>query len=120
MITSRNLVRKTLEFDSPPRVPRQLWVLPWAEDHYHDELCAIQSAFPDDIVSAPGYHERIPKTIGEPYNIGTYVDEWGCKFINIQQGVWGEVKEPLVKNWDDLGRIKPPEDRLSINIEKIN
>ena len=30
-MTSRELVVRTLRFDKPSRVPRQAWVLPWAE-----------------------------------------------------------------------------------------
>ena len=33
-MNSRELVRRTIEFDSPPGIPRQTWLLPWAEDHY--------------------------------------------------------------------------------------
>lgn len=120
MVTPRDLVKKTLEFTSPWRVPRQLWVLPWAEDHYPEELHRIQQDYPDDIISAPGFLTQNPKTIGSPYDVGTYVDEWGCTFVNLQRGVIGEVKNPLVKKWDDLEKLQPPLACLTADIEKIN
>jgi len=61
----REIVRRTLEFDAPPRVPRQLWLLPWASNHYPEELAAIQARFPDDIVHAlrsVGPPSRAPAT----------------------------------------------------------
>ena len=116
----RELVMKTLEFDSPGRVPRQLWVLPWAEDHYPDELMDIRKWYPDDIITAPGYLADSTRTSGNPYGIGTYVDEWGCTFVNIQRGVIGEVKDPLIKNWDDLDKLIPPLGWLRIDVGQVN
>jgi uroporphyrinogen decarboxylase len=118
--TPRELVQKTLEFSSPGRIPRQLWVLPWAEDHFPVELDNIQKKYPDDIITAPGFLMDTPNTIGRQYDIGTYVDEWGCTFINLQRGVIGEVKDPLVKKWDDLDRLKPPLECLTVDMDKVN
>ena len=44
MITSRQLVKQTLDFAAPSRVPRQLWYLPWAENHYPVELDRVALA----------------------------------------------------------------------------
>ena len=120
MTTPRDLIKKTLEFNSPWRVPRQLWVLPWAEDHYPDELHRIQQDYPDDIIGSPSFLAQSPKTYGGPYDIGSYVDEWGCTFLNIQRGVIGEVKNPLVKKWEDVDKVQPPRESLTVNIEQVN
>jgi hypothetical protein len=120
MDTPRNLVKRTIEFDTPWRVPRQLWVLPWAEDRFPQELDFIRKKYPDDIISAPGFLADPPKTVGTQHDIGTYVDEWGCTFINIQRGVIGQVKKPLVEKWDDLEKIKPPLGSLTIDINQVN
>src|SRR5450756_2878403 len=53
---SRELVRHSLEFASPPSVPRQAWVLPWAEEHYPEDVARLRAEFPDDIVTAPGLY----------------------------------------------------------------
>jgi uroporphyrinogen decarboxylase len=120
MTTPRELVKRTLEFDSPWRVPRQLWVLPWAEDHYPDQLHQIQKDYPDDMVGSPGFLTKPPSITGSAYDIGEYVDEWGCTFVNIQRGVIGEVKTPLVKTWEDLAQLQPPLACLGVDIEKVN
>jgi len=53
-ITSRKLVRNTLDFENKTgKVPRQLWVLPWANARYAKELKKITDDFPDDIISCP-------------------------------------------------------------------
>ena len=36
----RNLVFDTLAFDAPKRVPRELWLLPWATNHHQGPVLA--------------------------------------------------------------------------------
>lgn len=119
-MTSKELVYRTLEFAKPSRVPRQLWYLPWASEHYPQEIEKIQKDFPNDIVNAPVVYNQKPRTIGERCSVGTFVDEWGCVFENRQSGISGEVKEPLVKTWDDLDNVRPPQEMLTLDIEKVN
>ncbi|WP_428867539.1 uroporphyrinogen decarboxylase family protein [Clostridium sediminicola] len=122
LISGRELVYKTLNFQCPERVPRQLWVLPWAVNNHSEELKKIQKVFPDDIVGSPGFNKVIPKTDGDPYEVGTYIDHWGCKFTNYQKGIIGEIKEPLIKeeDWEDRDNLRIPEENLTIDIEKVN
>lgn len=119
-MTSRDLVRQSLEFALPPRVPRQLWLLPWATDHYPDAVRKIQTRFPDDIVTAPVHYRKPPRTAGDPYVPGTFVDEWGCLFENRLRGVIGEVKEPLLKTWQDVDQVRVPTELLSVDVKRVN
>ncbi len=119
--TSRELVLQTLEFNNPARAPRQLWLLPWATRYHGPAVEKIQQEFPDDIIHVPGYLREIPATSGDPYAIGKFVDDWGCEFINLQDGVIGEVKEPLIGDWDaDTGKVHIPREWLTIDPEQIN
>ncbi|MCA9417920.1 MAG: methyltransferase, partial [Candidatus Omnitrophica bacterium] len=93
---SRERVRRTLEFENPDRPPFELWVLPWTHLHYPEELEEIQKSFPSDFAGPPLEYRQKPATQGNPHRIGSYVDEWGCEFTNIQDGVIGEVKTPLI------------------------
>ncbi|HOC69589.1 MAG TPA: uroporphyrinogen decarboxylase family protein [Candidatus Hydrogenedentes bacterium] len=119
--TGRELVWQTLRLETPVRAPRQLWYLPWAEIHYPRELRTIQEQYPPDIVSAPGFHREPLPSHGCPTDLGTYIDEFGCEFINIQEGVIGEVKHPQIKDWDrDADTVRFPEEHLTIDRDKIN
>lgn len=121
-MTSRELVYKTLDFEMKPgdRIQRHLWSLPWAEENHPGMVSAIQEEFPDDICMVPGFHTVEAKVTGSMYDIGTYIDEWGCIWENKQSGIIGEVKVPIVDDWNDTSRVHIPEEVLSIDIEKVN
>jgi len=121
MTTSHDRIIQTLEFDTPDRIPRDLWTLPWANTHHPNEIEKIRNDFPMDMSGAPGFYKEQAKTEGDPYQIGISVDEWGCVRESIHAGIIGEVKEPLIKNWKtDLDKVIPPAAWLTITKEKIN
>jgi len=126
-LTSRERVRKALTFDYPDRVPRDLWILPVASRRYGKEIREIIKRFPSDIEGIRGYTPYFSTiegyTKGDPYEVGIYIDPWGCAFKNIQQGVIGEVKDPIVKNLSDINKVKPPYhllNKFKQDIKKIN
>lgn len=119
-MTSRDLVKKTLEFRSPERVPRQLWTLPWAKNNHAEKLAEIQRRFPDDIVGAPSCLRVPPKKQGDPYVVGTFLDEWGCIFHNIQAGVHGEVQEPALPDWERVSEVHFPDELLTVDVAAVN
>ena len=119
-LTSRDLVRQSLEFAGPPRVPRQTWILPWAEEQYPDQVAQLRREYPDDLVTAPQrYLEPLP-VVGERYKKGVYIDEWGCRFDNVHGGVIGIVREPLVREWKDLDNFRTPDCTLRVDREAVN
>ncbi len=119
-MTSRELVVDALEFRDPPRVPRQLWLLPWAEMTCPEELAALRSRFPDDIVTSPAFLRQPLKTSGEEYGPGTFVDEWGCRFESAQRGIIGQVKEARIKSWADLEALRVPRERLTVDTDAVD
>lgn len=121
-MTSRERVLRTLDFTHTGRVARDLWSLPWADMHHREALAAIRHDFPADITGAPGFHRERPRTQGDAYAIGTYVDAWGCTFENLQPGVIGEVKQPVSteEDWSDIGGVHIPVELLSIDADQVN
>ncbi|MCK9479244.1 MAG: methyltransferase [Firmicutes bacterium] len=119
----RELVKKTMEFqNNTGAVPIDLWALPWAEMHYPNELMDITKKFPKDFATAPAVYADKPKTSGDQYGIGVYIDEWGCEFTNIQKGVIGEVKTPLIlhDDWRDFEKAHIPKELLTFDIDAVN
>lgn len=122
-MTSRELVYATLEFrNKSGRVPRQMWLLPWAETHHGDMIKKIQTEFEEDIVTAPVSLKKPTVTKGDPYKVGEYIDDWGCRFSNIHEGIFGEVKEALVKDeeWADMDNIHIPVEWLDFDVDEVN
>ncbi|MCA9447147.1 MAG: methyltransferase [Candidatus Omnitrophica bacterium] len=118
---SRERVLRALEFDHPDRVPRDLWTLPWAEIHHPKELAAIREDFPVDIINSPVTYSNPPKTEGDPHLKGTFVDEWGCEFLNLQDGVIGEVKRPIVEDWQSaMDKVKFPLGWLKFDRDEVD
>lgn len=125
-MTRRELTLRTLEFrNSDARAPRQLWPQPWAFMEYPKEAQQIMQHFPDDICWAfikPSQQNPVQK--GDPFQVGEYTDEWGCRFVNIQSGIMGEVKEPIVdsedEEWEDTSRIHIPTEWLSLDTAAVN
>lgn len=126
-MTSRELVYKTLEFrNTSDRVPRDLWMLPIANIKYGDDAVnEILNKYEWDFVSTKAnYKEKSTVQKGSSFELGEYVDEWGCVFTNIQRGIIGEVKNPLVakdeEEWEDTSKIVIPECLLSFDEKEIN
>ncbi len=119
---SRKLVYKTIEFDKPERVPRDLWALPWAGIHYPEQLEDIRNKYPSDIKSVSSFRKESSAVSGDMHDIGTHVDAWGCVFENLQRGVHGEVKHPLVQDedWADVDKIHIPYEWFEIDIDGVN
>jgi len=126
-MTSRELVKKTLEFDSPERIPRDLWLLPCATITYPEQVKQIQTDFPNDLSGAIPFYNEVNKayinayvTTGAAYVPGIYIDSWGCIFENKQSGIIGEVKEPALKDWQELDQFNIPIEFLNVDVDQIN
>lgn len=117
---SRELVRRTLAFDFPERIPRQCWILPWAEEKFPDVIEKLHSDFPDDILDAPAVYKKPLGIKGDRYRPGVYVDEWGCVFENRQSGTIGIVRQPLILDWKELDDFKTPDAVLSLDQDVVN
>lgn len=119
--TPREIVHQTLEFAGPPRAARDLWVLPIAAERFGAELAELNQAYPPDLTAIAGHERDTAPTRGAPYAIGEFTDEWGCTFINIQRGVIGQVKEPLVGDWAaDRARLHVPREWLTLDRDAVN
>jgi len=111
--TPRDIVRRCLTFQHPERMPVQIWRLPWADQHIPEVVAEIDRRWPGDIGYPASPYRPSPRVHGNPHAEGEYVDEWGCTFLNLQAGVIGEVKAPLVADLDDWERlVQPPYETL--------
>ncbi len=121
-MTSRERVRRCLEFEGPDRVPRDLWLLPIAcREHGQDAVEEFQRRWSSDF-GRPGIVNRKLAALAEgaPYIAGTYRDEWGCVFENVQDGIMGLVREPILDDWSKLTDLRPPVEALEVDVAAVN
>jgi len=119
----RDLVRQTLNFEHPSRIPRQMWPV-WPEGYLNSLKRKplwrkLRRCFPDDLIFCPAFgllpaEKRLKK--GELI----YADEWGCLFRKIPGSLRGQLISPPIKNWEDLENWREPVARLNLDKERVN
>lgn len=108
MMTSRERVRRALRFEKPDRAPRDLWALPGVTEGRKAEYEQFIQRFPLDIQSPTWRPGDSGRTRGRAYQKGAFTDDWGVTFIASEDGVFGEVKEPILADWRNLDGFSPP------------
>jgi hypothetical protein len=107
-MTSRERVIRALEFKHPDRAPRDIWALPGVTVRRKDEFDALLAQFPSDFGGPWVRYGDSKRSKGNPAEVGTYVDEWGCEWTVAEYGVCGEVKNPPLADWSALDSWTPP------------
>ncbi len=111
-MTGRERVYRALEFESPDRVPRDLWTLPAVDLYQKGEYQALLADFPMDI-DKPHATPGLIGTVAPDYSrTGTYRDDWGSVWGLAETGVVGEVVEPALADWNRLDGYEPPWDAI--------
>ncbi|MBT3232346.1 MAG: methyltransferase [Calditrichaeota bacterium] len=113
--TPREIVTRCLSFKKPERVPRDLWVLPYAQTHFPEDVGNIERDFPNDIIKPDYEYPASPIVRGERYAVGYCTDAWGCEFKNIQAGIIGEVETPIIRDISDWKSVRPPYEQIPDN-----
>ena len=104
-MTSKERVYRTLDFQKPDRVPVDIWTLKAAEKTYGNQLTDMIEERNPDICFLP---LQDPTQDDRRYEIGTYVDAWGCCWHNRQYGIIGEVKEYPLADDDAFDTYQSP------------
>jgi hypothetical protein len=108
----REIVRRALRFEHPERLPRDLWILPWANLHHPEAVAELERRHPSDFATTQYFYRPSVRAEGNPYQAGTSTDAWGCVFRNIQPGLIGEVEDPILADMADAGAYQPPYEQL--------
>ena len=116
--TPREIVTSCLKFATPARLPRDLWLLPWAQLHHPEAVEELCRRFPSDFGTAPRVYRPSSRVRGDPHAVGCYVDEWGCAFTGIQAGLIGEVHSPQLEDIAGWRKVEPPYEILPENWER--
>ena len=110
--SSRERVTRCVTFTHPDRVPREMWLVAWAQDRFPEQIAGILKRYPCDFDDAPNVYRPSPRARGNLYELGASIDEWGCRFTNIQAGVEGEVRDPILADIREWRGMEPPYETL--------
>ena len=88
-MTSKERVYRTLDFETPDRIPVDLWILPAAEAFHGEALQELLSERGTDFIKAP-FHD--PTADAQMYDEGVHTDIWGSVWHSRKAGMAGEVK----------------------------
>lgn len=116
-LTSRERVIRTLRFEGVDRPARDVWTLPAAFLGRAEALQALLDEYPSDF-GPSGY--RNPEDESPLYRPGEWTDAWGSTWVNIQEGMIGEVKRPALADWKDFDHWQPPFHLLGKGFEDVN
>ena len=116
--SSRQIVIDTLKFNYPQRLPRDIWILPWAQMRYPEATERICNKYPSDIAFGPNIYKPALLEKGDPYKKGTYICPWGCESTNLEDGIVGEVKKPVIHDLKDTSALHLPYETLPQGIER--
>ena len=112
-MTGREIFTRTLRHEPVERLPRDLWTVPYIGMYRRDEWERVLAMYPVDLTGAGGFHYgESPYVKGEAYRKGSYTDEFGAVWEVLEDGVTGEVKDPIIKTMKDLDSYKLPWEML--------
>ncbi len=97
-MTSRDRVKRAIEFSEPDRVPLIHSVLPGAIDRHGKKLEVLFDWYPSDFAGQSGHYPSTEES--SHYQKGVDRDEWGCTWVNKIGGVGGYIR------WRNGGRLK--------------
>ena len=120
-MTARERVTRTLRFQRPDRVPRELWALPAIGWFRAEEWQEVTARFPFDFTGPRYRYGRSRSARGEPSRPGRSVDDWGSGWEVLEAGRIGEVKQPALAEWSALDRYELPWEMLrEADLSEVN
>ncbi len=110
-MTSRDLVLQTLNQSPVPRVPRDIWYSPDAQEQRPDEVRELALRFPSDIVWVQAKAAGGRRTAGR---LGTEAapDAWGCVWGPGPRAPFVEPSPAPLADAKKAAEFRPPRDLL--------
>ena len=107
---SREIVRRAIEFDSPPRLPFFLG------GSWSDKLSAVIENYPNDVCDC---WEMDRQENGWYFDIAA-MDDWGCQWAKTDINNMGQVVGHPLEDWSALPSYKPPDPRNPFYFKRID
>ncbi|MBI2844274.1 MAG: hypothetical protein HYX78_12810 [Armatimonadetes bacterium] len=107
-MNSRERVIRTITFQNPDRIPTDLWIVPAAFLTHDSKIEGLLEKYPIDF-DRPGWITRWdPAKVDPTFRLGSYTDEWGVVWHNVDEGWQGQVAAHPLDDWSKLSTFKAP------------
>jgi hypothetical protein len=100
---------KAVRFEFPEIIPVSISFLPAAWMRYGAELQELIDNYPQFFNNTKVDYQNL--SYGDTYHKGSHVDEWGCVWENVDEGMESIVKGHPVSCEEDVFSLKIPENR---------
>jgi len=98
---------KAMRYEHPEEIPVSIGVLPAAWLRYETEMRELAKRFPQFfgwVTDEYDFRANIPRT----YRLGEHIDEWGCVWSNMEEGMEAIVTGHPVPNRADILTLEIP------------
>ncbi|MBS6195725.1 MAG: hypothetical protein KH828_09110 [Clostridiales bacterium] len=106
----QELLIKAINYDYPEEIPVSCSFLPAAWLKYGEELVRLAKDYPDLIKYIPDLN-HLEESFPETYHLGEHVDEWGCVWSNVDDGMESIVTRHPVPRQEDIFTLEIPKNR---------
>jgi uroporphyrinogen-III decarboxylase len=106
---SREIVRRAIEFDTPPRLPFFLG------GSWSDKLSSVIQGFPNDVCDC---WEMDRQENGWFFD-NPEPDDWGCGWAKTEVENMGQVVSHPLADWSKLAKYNPPDPRNPFYFDRI-
>lgn len=103
---------KAIRMDSPSAIPTTVSILPAMWIHHGDETKRLVKEFPQFFPENYSVDYSDPSAVAHgTYKAGEHVDEWGCVWSNVDEGMEAIVTGHPVKEPEDVYDLQIPQNR---------
>ena len=98
---------KAMTYDYPEEIPISAGILPAMWMHYGQEMVKLAEEYPDFIPNIPDIN-NMDSFMPPTYKLGSFPDEWGCVWTNIEEGMDAIVTGHPVPKREDILTLQLP------------
>lgn len=105
-----SLLIKAMTYNYPSEIPVTVGFLPAAWKKYPKEIHEITKKYKQLFPNIPDDYDYT-RNIPDSYHVGSFTDEWGCVWENVQEGMESIVTGHPVKTREDILKLDIPPNR---------
>jgi hypothetical protein len=99
-----------MTYDYPTETPISIGMLPAMWRHHGQDLVKLAKEYPDFIPNVPDLN-NLDAITPASYKLGSFADEWGCVWSNVDEGMESIVTGHPVPNREDILTLQIPPNR---------